>query len=150
MVKIQRCRRQPLGSIGVRLRGGGDFDGGGERGKRHGLTSFFVKIIDCAVAGLAADAPGCNVPVVRVTKDSFILHVLECDLRRDLDAGTVFELKAFGGLGYGRTAHAGGDFFGGQGNTSFLAMLHKPALDFFADVTDVVKKIDFLLSNEYL
>lgn len=37
-----------------------------------------------------------------------------------------------------------------MGNTSFLAMLHKPALDFFADVTDVVKKIDFLLSNEYL
>ena len=31
-----------------------------------------------------------------------------------------------------------------------LVMLHKPALDFFADVTDVVKKIDFLLSNEYL
>nr|DAH65921.1 MAG TPA: hypothetical protein [Caudoviricetes sp.] len=29
-------------------------------------------------------------------------------------------------------------------------MLHKPAFDFFADVTDVVKKIDFLLSNEYL
>nr|DAZ03698.1 MAG TPA: hypothetical protein [Caudoviricetes sp.] len=33
MVKIQRCRRQPLGSIGVRLRGGGDFDSGGERGR---------------------------------------------------------------------------------------------------------------------
>lgn len=31
-----------------------------------------------------------------------------------------------------------------------LAMLHKPAFDLFADVTDVVKKIDFLLSNEYL
>jgi hypothetical protein len=35
-------------------------------------------------------------------------------------------------------------------DTSFLAMLHKPAFDFFADVTDVVKKIDFLLSNKYL
>ena len=31
-----------------------------------------------------------------------------------------------------------------------LAMLHKPAFDLFSDVTDVVKKIDFLLSNEYL
>ena len=29
-------------------------------------------------------------------------------------------------------------------------MLHKPAFDFFADMTDVVKKIDFLLSNKYL
>lgn len=37
-----------------------------------------------------------------------------------------------------------------MGDTSFLAMLHKPAFDFFADMTDVVKKIDFLLSNEYL
>jgi hypothetical protein len=31
----------------------------------------------------------------------------------------LFELKTFGGLGYGCAAHAGGDFFGGQGNTSF-------------------------------
>nr|DAH65923.1 MAG TPA: hypothetical protein [Caudoviricetes sp.] len=39
MVKIQRCCRQPFRSIWVRLRGGGDFDGGGERGKGHGVTS---------------------------------------------------------------------------------------------------------------
>ena len=80
----------------------------------------------------------------------FILHVLECDIRRNLDAGTVFELKTFGGLGYGCAAHAGCGFFGVHGGYLLLAMLHKPAFDFFADVTDVVKKIDFLLSNKYL
>lgn len=79
-----------------------------------------------------------------------LLHVLECDLRRNLDAGTVFEFKAFGGLGYGRAAHADCDFFVVHGEYLLLAMLHKPAFDFFADVTDVVKEIDFLLSNKYL
>ena len=31
-----------------------------------------------------------------------------------------------------------------------LAMLHKPAFNFFTDITGIVKKIDFLLCNEYL
>jgi hypothetical protein len=42
------------------------------------------------------------------------------------------------------------DFFVVHGEYLLLAMLHKPAFDFFADVTDGVKKIDFLFSNEYL
>lgn len=43
-----------------------------------------------------------------------------------------------------------GAFFIVHGEYLLLAMLHKPAFDFFADVTDVVKEIDFLLSNKYL
>ena len=93
---------------------------------------------------------GCDVHVVRVTQDGFVLHVFERDLRRNLDAGTVFEFKAFGGLGYGRAAHAGGDFFRWSREYLLLAMLHKPAFNFFTDMTSIVKKIDFLLCNEYL
>ena len=62
----------------------------------------------------------------------------------NLNRGTVLGLGCDGGT------KRGGSFFGGHEGYLLLAMLHKPAFDFFADVTDVVKKIDFLLSNKYL
>lgn len=96
------------------------------------------------------EVAGCDVHVVRVTKDSFVFYVLERNFRRNLDVGAVFEFKAFGGLGYGRAAHADCDFFVVHVEYLLLAMLHKPAFNFFTDMTGIVKKIDFLLCNEYL
>ena len=45
------------------------------------------------------EVAGCDVHVVRVTKDSFILHVLECDLRRNLDVGADFQVNLMCRLG---------------------------------------------------